>query len=129
MERRDQGTPPGAGTRPDLIRKDLRAAVVRPHLIDYDAACSAFSWDDVRAALGVSEAGTLNIGRAAVDRHVVEGHGDHVALRWLGRDGLRRDVTYDHLASLTTRFAAGLRARGVGKGDHVFVLAPRTVDL
>jgi acetyl-CoA synthetase len=102
---------------------------VRPHLIDYDAACHAFSWDDVRAALGVTEAGTLNIGQVAVDRHVAEGHGNHVALRWLGRDGLRRDVTYDHLASLTTRFAAGLRARGVGKGDHVFVLAPRTVDL
>ena len=129
MDDADCATVAGVRARPDVIRKDLRTFRVQPHLLDYDATCAAFSWADVRASLAWGDGGALNIGHAAVDRHVAEGHGDRIALRWLGHDGARRDVTYGELATLSTRFAAGLRGLGVGKGDHVFVLAPRIVEL
>ncbi|HXY22728.1 MAG TPA: acetate--CoA ligase, partial [Burkholderiaceae bacterium] len=52
-----------------------------------------------------------------------------VALRWLGRDGTTRDISYEELARESRRFASVLRDIGVGKGDRVFVLAPRIPEL
>ena len=115
--------------RPAVIGRDAGTTRVAPNLTDYDGACAAFSWEAVGASLAGLPHGGLNIAHEAVDRHVGDGHGARVALRWLGRDGTRRDVTYAELAQLSSRFAAGLRSLGVGKGDHVFVLAPRTVEL
>src|SRR2546428_3630359 len=51
-----------------------------------------------------------------------------VAIVTEGEDGQVREVTYGELASLVRRFAAGLRAIGVGKGDRVGVFLPMTVE-
>jgi acetyl-CoA synthetase len=115
--------------RSALIRKDPQAHRVAPNLARYEDACRDFSWEAVRGELSGLPGGALNIAHEAVDRHVACGRGEQVALRWLGRDGAHRDVTYAELARLTSRFAAALRALGVGKGDRVFVLAPRVVEL
>ena len=112
------------------IDQPARPGSVAPNLADYDRACAAFSWAAARSALSGLPAGRgLNIAHEAVDRHVQGPGADRVALRLLGRDGAVTDVTYRELKDLTDRFAAGLVALGVGRGDRVFVLAPRTIEL
>jgi acetyl-CoA synthetase len=115
--------------RPALIHKDTTAFRVRPYLRDYAADCAAFSWDAVRRELPGMPGGRRNIAWEALDRHARGARAEHVALRWLGRDGARRDFTYAELARLTNRFAGALRALGVGRGDAVFLLCERIPEL
>ena len=60
---------------------------------------------------------------------MARGRGASVALRWLGRDGTRRYVTYAQLAEESSRFANVLATLGVRAGDRVFVLMDRTPEL
>ncbi len=46
-----------------------------------------------------------------------------------GEEGSVREVTYAELASLVRRFAAGLRAMGVAKGDRVGIFLPMGVEV
>ncbi len=124
-------------TRAAIIRKNAVALAPAPHLLDYAAERQRFSWDAVRSELGTMPGGGINIGWAAVDRHLGTPVRDHVAFRFLGRDAhrnalhndSRRDITYAELARLTNRFANALRSLGVGRGDRVFLLASRIPEL
>jgi acetyl-CoA synthetase len=64
-----------------------------------------------------------------VDRHAAGGRAERVALRWLGTQGARREITYRELAALSSRFANVFRSLGVAKGDAVFVLCGRIPEL
>jgi len=64
-----------------------------------------------------------------VDRHAAGPRRDHLAIRWLGRDGRRRDLSYGALAEATSRFANVLVRLGVAAGDPVFVLTGRIPEL
>jgi acetyl-CoA synthetase len=87
-------------------------------------------WAEARRRLdGLPDGRGLNIAHEAVDRHVLHGHGDRVALRLLSRNGDRTELTYAALAEATARFAGALDALGVRSGDTVFVLLPRRVEL
>ncbi|HSP70214.1 MAG TPA: acetate--CoA ligase, partial [Bryobacteraceae bacterium] len=105
------------------IKKDISTWPIRPNLSDLQEIRTSFSWDQVRSELG--SAGCFNIGQLAVDRHAAGPLHDHVALRWLSRDGIILDTTYTQLREQTNRFANMLRWLGVGKGDRVFALAGR----
>jgi acetyl-CoA synthetase len=91
------------------------------------AAPSLAKWAE-RAKLETPGA-WLNIVDLALDRHVASGHGDQTAIRWLGRDGTRRDLGYGEMLSLSARFANVLAAHGVGRGDSVFALMGRVPEL
>jgi acetyl-CoA synthetase len=82
-----------------------------------------------RASLAGLPAGGINIAHEAVDRHVQEGRGDRVAIRWLGKQGAVEDIRYRDLAERTNQFANALSALSVGKGDRVFVLTGRVPEL
>jgi acetyl-CoA synthetase len=71
----------------------------------------------------------LNIAHEAVDRHADGPWRNHLAIRWLGRDGTIRDFTYGELKEHSNRFANVLRHFDIRKGDPVFVLAGRIPDL
>ena len=86
-------------------------------------------WAEARAALAGLPGGGLNIAYEAVDRHVAAGHGDHVALRWLGKHGDRIELTFAQLQEQTSQFANVLAALGVERGDRVFVLLGRVPEL
>ena len=60
--------------------------------------------------------GGLNIAYHALDRHIVEGRGDKSALRCLGKNDKRRDLTYGELLGLSNRFANLLRDLCVAEG-------------
>jgi acetyl-CoA synthetase len=107
--------------RPALIRKDTKARGV--------AANAPISWDEARARLDGLPGGGLNIAHEAVDRHAAGPRAERVALRWLGADDTRRDISYRELAALSSRFANVYRSLGVAKGDAVFVLCGRIPEL
>ncbi|GAB2699297.1 propionyl-CoA synthetase [Thalassiella azotivora] len=69
--------------------------------------------------------GVLNTCYNALDRHVVAGHGDRLALVHDSPvTGTRRELTYAQLTEQVARFAGVLRALGVGRGDRVVVYMP-----
>lgn len=112
------------------IVKSARAWKVMPNLADYDQACARFSWEEARRELdGLPDGKGLNIAHEAVDRHAASTRGNHVAIRWLGKTGMFRDLTYAALRDETNRFANVLKSLGVAKGDRVFVLAGRIPEL
>jgi acetyl-CoA synthetase len=112
-----------------MILKARESGEPAPNLVDYEAARAGFSWEAARAELEGLPGGGLNIAWEAVDRQVRAGLGETVALRWLGRNGERRDFTYAELADLSDRFANLLERLGIGKGDRVCVLAGRIPEL
>ncbi|EPX82152.1 acetate--CoA ligase [Salipiger mucosus] len=112
----------------DTIRKseaDRRRAV----LPDPAATRQSFRWEDAGAMLDGLPGGGLNIAFEAVDRHVAHGDGERLALRWLGKDGSTRDLTYAELMRETARFANVLRAHGLQPGDRLLSLMGREVAL
>ena len=132
------------------IRKTDRPGWPVANLDDYSAVRQGFSWAEARSLLRGLPAGGLNIAFEAVDRHLEEGLGDKVAIRWLGRDsqgdgrGTRqkdgqrdspttragcRDLTYGELARLTSRFAHLLERLDVAPGERVFSLLGRVPEL
>ncbi len=115
--------------RPSVIRKDPLSFAVPPNLPAMDGARARFSWEQMAHELSGLPGGGLNIAYEALDRHVAAGHGEHVALRFLWRDGGARDYTYAELARLTNRFANVLRELGMAKGDRLFILAGRIPEL
>jgi len=112
-----------------LLHKTFGAAHSKPNLANYTEARRAFSWAAARAELDGLPGGGLNIAYEALDRHLKRGKGDKLALRWIGKRGEIRDLTYAALVSNTNRFANVLAAYGLGKGDRVFTLAGRIPEL
>jgi acetyl-CoA synthetase len=87
-------------------------------------------WRDARGLLsGLPDGKGLNIAHEAVDRHAAGPLGDQVAVRWLGKRGEHRDLSYRHLADESNRFANVLAGLGVLPGDTVFLLLGRVPDL
>jgi acetyl-CoA synthetase len=112
------------------LRFAVHAPGVVPNLADYEQACREFSWGSARGWLdGLPDGRGLNIAHEAVDRYAAGGRRRHVALRCLSRVGSHRDVTYEELAELTSRFANALIGLGVQPGDRVFTLAGRIPEL
>ncbi|HET9651034.1 MAG TPA: AMP-binding protein, partial [Usitatibacter sp.] len=117
--------------RPPIIRKHPAQLRVPPNLPALDDGIRAhFSWEGFARELEDLPVGVLNIAYEAVDRHVLRGHGDRVAIRWLPREGEPRDITYEELRRLTNRFANVLReGLGMARGERLFVLCERTPEL
>jgi acetyl-CoA synthetase len=114
---------------PRIIVKQAKSMRVRPHLDDYVARAAHFHWEDARAALAGLPGGGLNIAHEAVDRHLGTAREQRCAIRWIGKSGERRDLSYGDLAQATSRFANGLRSLGVMPGERVFVLMGRLPEL
>jgi acetyl-CoA synthetase len=114
--------------RDALIRKTAADLRVAPNLADWGETRAAFSWERVREEL-VGRAENFNIASLAVDRHTLGARADRVALRFLSPNADAQALSYTQLQRLSNRFANGLRALGIGKGDRVFVLAGRIAPL
>lgn len=68
--------------------------------------------------------GTLNVAYNCVDRHVENGFGNQVAIRFEGEPGDRRDITYAELQDDVSRAANALIELGVTAGDRVAIYMP-----
>lgn len=109
------------------VRGSLRP---RPNLFDYEVECADFTWEGARTLLdGLPGGQGINIAHEAVDRHAEGPLGSKVAIRWLGKAGERRDITFRELRDETSRFANALKALGVLPGERVFVMMGRLPEL
>ena len=112
------------------IKKDPSSWIVRPNLPCYEKTYGEFSWETVRRELeGLSSGRGLNIAHEAVDRHANGALRNHLALRWISKEGKIEDFTYGDLKEKTNRFANLLGQLGIAKGDKVFALAGRIPEL
>ncbi len=73
--------------------------------------------------------GELNASVNCLDRHVAAGNGARVAYYFEGEPGDRRAITYRELLEEVCRFANGLRALGIRKGDRVAIYMPMIPEL
>jgi acetyl-CoA synthetase len=96
---------------------------------DYERARAEFSWAQARDELAGLPGGGVNIAYEAVDRQAEGPLAEAVAMRFLGRHGEMREMTYAELKCETARFANVLRTLGVKPGERVFVLAGRIPEL
>jgi acetyl-CoA synthetase len=102
---------------------------VGANLKEYEAYSRDFVWAQARALLDGLPGGGLNIAHEALDRHVMAGRGDKLALRWIGRDDEIRDFSYSALCAQANRFANVLAQRGIAKADRVYLLLGRSPEL
>ncbi|PPH51078.1 acetate--CoA ligase, partial [Rathayibacter sp. AY1D7] len=68
--------------------------------------------------------GELNVAYNCLDRHVLAGHGDRVALHWEGEPGDSRSITYAELTAEVKRAANLLTSLGVRAGDRIAIYLP-----
>ncbi|WP_059010561.1 acetate--CoA ligase [Streptomyces specialis] len=68
--------------------------------------------------------GRLNVAYNCVDRHVLAGHGDRVALHFEGEPGDSRSLTYAELLREVSQAAHALTELGVEAGDRVAIYMP-----
>ena len=115
--------------RDALIRKTAADLRVAPNMADWSCgACRVLVGSGARRTRR-GAADDFNIARLAVDRHAQGDSAERVALRFLSPGGEAQNLSYAELKRQTDRFANGLRALGIGKGDRVFVLAGRIAPL
>ncbi|MEU4459256.1 acetate--CoA ligase [Nocardia fluminea] len=80
-------------------------------------------WTDAPVARWFGD-GELNVAYNCLDRHVIDGHGDQVAIHWEGEPGDSRDITYRELLEEVSRAANYLTELGLEAGDRVAVYMP-----
>ena len=68
--------------------------------------------------------GKLNVSYNCLDRHVLTGNGDKVAIHWEGEPGDTRTITYSELLVEVEKFSNVLKSLGVVKGDRVNIYLP-----
>ena len=68
--------------------------------------------------------GELNVAYNCLDRHVLAGNGDRIALHWEGEPGDSRSYSYAELTSEVKRAANLLTSLGVQQGDRVAIYLP-----
>ncbi|MBU6245366.1 MAG: acetate--CoA ligase [Actinomycetales bacterium] len=85
----------------------------------------AEAWGSARAQLAGLPGGGLNMADEAVDRHVRQGRGSVVALRFVSPGREREDLTYAQVAARSSQVANVLRDQGIQPGTLVCLLAGR----
>ncbi len=103
---------------------------VDPNLVDYAAARADFDWwRDAFAHMDWLPGGGLNNAHEAVDRHVAHGHGDKLAMIWVGKNGEEERYTYSEFKEHSDRFGAVMKNLGIERGDRVFIFMDRLPEL
>ena len=114
---------------PQIILEKSASAHKAANMPDYQTGYDSFAWAQAQALLDGLPDGHLNIAHEAIERHVADGHGEQIALRWIAKSGERTDFTYAEMSRQTNRFANTLVANGLTNGDRVYALLGRVPEL
>lgn len=109
----------------NVIKKSRLVGARTPQLQDLEQARAGFRWEEAAKSLAGLPGGGLNIAYEAVDRHALGARRDHIAIRWLDKNGAVHEFSYETLRQQSNRFANVLQQLGVGRGDTVFLLLDR----
>ena len=74
------------------------------------------------------EDGQLNASYNCLERNIEKGIGDKTAIVFEADDGAVSHISYKDLLARVSRFANGLKALGVKKGDRVVIYMPMSVE-
>lgn len=124
----------------DKYKYDHERSINDPETFWEDQAYDCLDWDQDFDAVtsGSLEAGDvawflngkLNVCYNAVDRHVLEGKGDEVAMIWEGDEPTDvLEITYEQLMRKVCQIANALKSQGVKKGDIVTIYMPMIPEL
>jgi acetyl-CoA synthetase len=98
--------------------------------LETDTVQKKISWKQEEELLaGLPGEKGVNIAYETIDRHCVEGKGEAIAIRWFGRNSVRKDLSYRSMMEMSNQMANVLKGLDIEKGDVVFSLLGRTPDL
>ncbi|MES3022863.1 MAG: acetate--CoA ligase [Pseudomonadota bacterium] len=72
--------------------------------------------------------GELNVSYNCLDRNVLNGNAEKTAIIFEADDGQVTRATYRELLERTSKFANGLKARGIKKGDRVIIYMSMSIE-
>jgi len=110
---------------PTIHKSGPHEPVVAPNMPSYAHERQRFEWSAARARLSGGPDAGINIAREALDRQVAAGLGAHLAVRYIDRNGVRTDFTYESLMRAANRCANVLHEIGLARGERVFSLLGR----
>ncbi|MFT4030096.1 MAG: acetate--CoA ligase [Protaetiibacter sp.] len=84
---------------------------------------TVLDWSDPPFAKWFAD-GTLNVAVNCLDRHVLAGNGDRIAIHWEGEPGDSRSISYAELTAEVKRAANALAVLGIRRGDRVAIYLP-----
>ena len=92
---------------------------IEPNLEDYSSAREGFDWyRDGFSQLDWLPGGGLNNAYEAIDRHVAHGHGDKLAMIWVGKNWEEEKYTYSDMKEQSDRFGAVMNNLGIERADQ-----------
>lgn len=108
-----------------MTRQSIIPAIEGIHNIQTDLnGEQTFDWKDIEKHFHWSQTGLVNMAYECVDKHVLDGFGDKIALHYVEESGEWK-LTYSELKEETDRWARVLKKHGVKKGDFLFVFLPK----
>ncbi|MGV8880991.1 MAG: acetate--CoA ligase [Rhodoglobus sp.] len=116
-------TEPGIYAEAKADRLEFWAKQAREQLYWHKPFTQTLDWTNPPFAKWFAD-GELNVAYNCLDRHVLAGNGDRVAIHWEGEPGDSRSLTYSELTAEVKRAANALASLGIGQGDRVAVYLP-----
>lgn len=95
-------------------------------MLDYQTTVQDFDLNTVASQYLSGSMQAVNACYECCDRHA---NSDAIALYWHGKDGRKEQYSFAELKKYSSQFANFLKSQGIGKGDRVSGLLPRTPEL
>ncbi|AOA58036.1 AMP-binding protein [Acinetobacter larvae] len=95
---------------------------------DYQTAAENFDFARATQKVLSGSAQQLNACYECCDRHA-EQQPHKIALYWQSKHGQKKQFSFSELQRYSSQFANFLKAQGIGKGDRISGLLPRTPEL
>lgn len=96
---------------------------------DYRTYLADFSLERILARLDDHHDGRLNAFEACCGRHLRDGHGQRIALIHDNGEGRVTRLSYADLEAASERLAGWFQEQGLGIGDRIACMLPRTPEL
>ncbi|WOE32412.1 MULTISPECIES: AMP-binding protein [unclassified Acinetobacter] len=97
-------------------------------MLSYENIKQDFDFNQVANQLLSGSIHALNACYECCDRHA-DANPDAIALYWQGKEGAKAQYTFQQLQQYSAQFAHFLTSQGIGRGDRISGLLPRTVEL
>lgn len=97
--------------------------------VDYGQYLTEFRIEDVIACLDDHMDGCFNAYESCCGRHVRAGRGDTIALIHEATDGTVTRLSYAELEERSARLAGWMAGQGIGIGDRIACMLPRSPEL
>lgn len=95
-------------------------------MLNYQTTVQNFDLDAVASQHLSGSMQAVNACYECCDRHA---NSDAIALYWHGKDGRKEQYSFAELKKYSSQFANFLKSQGIGKGDRISGLLPRTPEL